>query len=301
MLIIAEDIEGEALATLVVNNLRGIVKAAACKAPGFGDRRKAMLEDIAILTGGTVISDEVGLSLEGASVEDLGTAKRVVLNKDNATVIDGAGDESAIAARVNQIRAQIEETSSDYDKEKLQERVAKLAGGVAVIKVGAGSEVEMKEKKARVEDALHSTRAAVEEGVVPGGGSALIRCLESVEKVVGDNDDQNVGVNIAKKAFEAPLRQIVSNAGEESSVIVANVKDGTGSYGFNAATGEYGDMIEMGILDPAKVTRTAIQAAGSVAGMMITTEAMVTDIPKDDSPMPAMPDMGGMGGMGGMM
>jgi len=286
---------------LVVNNLRGIVKAAACKAPGFGDRRKAMLEDIAILTGGTVISDEVGLSLEGASVEDLGTAKRVVLNKDNATVIDGAGDESAIAARVNQIRAQIEETSSDYDKEKLQERVAKLAGGVAVIKVGAGSEVEMKEKKARVEDALHSTRAAVEEGVVPGGGSALIRCLESVEKVVGDNDDQNVGVNIAKKAFEAPLRQIVSNAGEESSVIVANVKDGSGSYGFNAATGEYGDMIEMGILDPAKVTRTAIQAAGSVAGMMITTEAMVTDIPKDDAPMPAMPDMGGMGGMGGMM
>ena len=297
LLIIAEDIEGEALATLVVNNLRGIVKAAACKAPGFGDRRKAMLEDIAILTGGTVISDEVGLSLEGASVEDLGTAKRVVLNKDNATVIDGAGDESAIAARVNQIRAQIEETSSDYDKEKLQERVAKLAGGVAVIKVGAGSEVEMKEKKARVEDALHSTRAAVEEGVVPGGGSALVRCLESVEKVTGDNEDQNVGINIAKKAFEAPLRQIVSNAGEESSVIVANVKEGKDSYGFNAATGEFGDMIEMGILDPAKVTRTAIQAAGSVAGMMITTEAMVTDVPKDDAPMPAMPDMGGMGGM----
>ena len=301
LLIIAEDIEGEALATLVVNNLRGIVKAAACKAPGFGDRRKAMLEDIAILTGGTVISDEVGLSLEGATVEDLGTAKRVVLNKDNATVIDGAGNEQAIAARVNQIRAQIEETSSDYDKEKLQERVAKLAGGVAVIKVGAGSEVEMKEKKARVEDALHSTRAAVEEGVVPGGGSALIRCLEAVEKVSGDNDDQSVGINIAKKAFEAPLRQIVSNAGEESSVIVANVKEGKGSYGFNAATGEYGDMIEMGILDPAKVTRTAIQAAGAVAGMMITTEAMVTDIPKDDTPMPAMPDMGGMGGMGGMM
>ena len=299
LLIIAEDIEGEALATLVVNNLRGIVKAAACKAPGFGDRRKAMLEDIAILTGGAVISDEVGLSLEGASVEDLGTAKRVVLNKDNATVIDGAGDESAIA--VNQIRAQIEETSSDYDKEKLQERVAKLAGGVAVIKVGAGSEVEMKEKKARVEDALHSTRAAVEEGVVPGGGSALVRCLESVEKVTGDNEDQNVGINIAKKAFEAPLRQIVSNAGEESSVIVANVKEGKDSYGFNAATGEFGDMIEMGILDPAKVTRTAIQAAGSVAGMMITTEAMVTDVPKDDAPMPAMPDMGGMGGMGGMM
>jgi len=301
LLIIAEDIEGEALATLVVNNLRGIVKAAACKAPGFGDRRKAMLEDIAILTGGTVISDEVGLSLEGASIEDLGTAKRVVLNKDNATIIDGAGDEQGIAARVNQIRAQIEETSSDYDKEKLQERVAKLAGGVAVIKVGAGSEVEMKEKKARVEDALHSTRAAVEEGVVPGGGSALIRCLEAVDKVSGDNDDQNVGINIAKKAFEAPLRQIVSNAGEESSVIVANVKDGKASYGFNAATGEFGDMIEMGILDPAKVTRTAIQAAGSVAGMMITTEAMVTDVPKDDSPMPPMPDMGGMGGMGGMM
>ena len=301
LLIIAEDIEGEALATLVVNNLRGIVKAAACKAPGFGDRRKAMLEDIAILTGGTVISDEVGLSLEGASIEDLGTAKRVVLNKDNATVIDGAGDEQGIAARVNQIRAQIEETSSDYDKEKLQERVAKLAGGVAVIKVGAGSEVEMKEKKARVEDALHSTRAAVEEGVVPGGGSALIRCLEAVDKVTGDNDDQSVGINIAKKAFEAPLRQIVSNAGEESSVIVANIKDGKASYGFNAATGEFGDMIEMGILDPAKVTRTAIQAAGSIAGMMITTEAMVTDVPKDDTPMPPMPDMGGMGGMGGMM
>ena len=301
LLIIAEDIEGEALATLVVNNLRGIVKAAACKAPGFGDRRKAMLEDIAILTGGTVISDEVGLSLEGASIEDLGTAKRVVLNKDNATVIDGAGDEQGIAARVNQIRAQIEETSSDYDKEKLQERVAKLAGGVAVIKVGAGSEVEMKEKKARVEDALHSTRAAVEEGVVPGGGSALIRCLEAVNKVTGDNDDQSVGINIAKKAFEAPLRQIVSNAGEESSVIVANIKDGKASYGFNAATGEFGDMIEMGILDPAKVTRTAIQAAGSIAGMMITTEAMVTDVPKDDTPMPPMPDMGGMGGMGGMM
>ena len=301
LLIISEDVEGEALATLVVNKLRGGLKIAAVKAPGFGDRRKAMLEDIAILTGGTVISEEVGLSLEGATIEDLGTAKRVVLNKDNATVIDGAGDEKDIAARVNQIRAQIEDTSSDYDKEKLQERVAKLAGGVAVIKVGAGSEVEMKEKKARVEDALHSTRAAVEEGVVPGGGSALIRCLEAVEKVTGDNDDQNVGVNIARKAFEAPLRQIVSNAGEESSVILANVKDGKGSYGFNASTGEYGDMIEMGILDPAKVTRTAIQAAGSVAGMMITTEAMVTDIPKEDAPMPPMPDMGGMGGMGGMM
>ncbi len=301
LLIIAEDIEGEALATLVVNNLRGIVKAAACKAPGFGDRRKAMLEDIAILTGGTVISEEVGLSLEGATVEDLGTSKRVVLNKDNATIIDGAGDENAIATRVNQIRAQVEETTSDYDKEKLQERVAKLAGGVAVIKVGAGSEVEMKEKKARVEDALHSTRAAVEEGVVPGGGSALIRCLEAVAKLKGDNDDQNVGINIAKKAFEAPLRQIVSNAGEEPSVIVNKVIDGKDSFGFNAATGDFGDMIEMGILDPAKVTRTALQAAGSVAGMMITTEAMVTDIPKEETPMPPMPDMGGMGGMGGMM
>ena len=301
LLIIAEDIEGEALATLVVNNLRGIVKAAACKAPGFGDRRKAMLEDIAVLTGGTVISEEVGLSLEGATIEDLGTAKRITMNKDNATVIDGSGDQDAIAARVNQVRAQIEETSSDYDKEKLQERVAKLAGGVAVIKVGAGSEVEMKEKKARVEDALHSTRAAVEEGVVPGGGSALVRALEAVEKLTGANDDQNVGINIAKKAFEAPLRQIVSNAGEEASVIIANIKNGTGSYGFNAATGEYGDMIEMGILDPAKVTRTALQAAGSVAGMMITTEAMVTDIPQDASAAPAMPDMGGMGGMGGMM
>ena len=301
LLIIAEDIEGEALATLVVNNLRGIVKAAACKAPGFGDRRQAMLEDIAILTGGTVISEEVGLTLEGATVEDLGTSKRVVLNKDNATIIDGAGDENAIATRVNQIRAQVEETSSDYDKEKLQERVAKLAGGVAVIKVGAGSEVEMKEKKARVEDALHSTRAAVEEGVVPGGGSALIRCLEAVTKLKGENDDQNVGINIARKAFESPLRQIVSNSGEEPSVIVNKVIDGKDSFGFNAATGEFGDMIEMGILDPAKVTRTALQAAGSVAGMMITTEAMVTDIPKEETPMPPMPDMGGMGGMGGMM
>ena len=301
LLIIAEDIEGEALATLVVNNLRGIVKAAACKAPGFGDRRKAMLEDIAILTGGTVISEEVGLSLEGASIDDLGTSKRVVLNKDNTTIIDGAGDENSISTRVNQIRAQVEETSSDYDKEKLQERVAKLAGGVAVIKVGAGSEVEMKEKKARVEDALHSTRAAVEEGVVPGGGSALIRCLEAVAKLKGDNDDQNVGINIAKKAFEAPLRQIVSNAGEEPSVIVNKVIDGKDSFGFNAATGDFGDMIEMGILDPAKVTRTALQAAGSVAGMMITTEAMVTDVPKEETPMPPMPDMGGMGGMGGMM
>ncbi|MDC1387531.1 chaperonin GroEL [Gammaproteobacteria bacterium] len=300
LLIIAEDIEGESLATLVVNNLRGTVKAAACKAPGFGDRRKAMLEDIAILTGGTVISEEVGLSLEGATVEDLGTAKKVTLNKDNTTIVDGAGDQKAIQARVNQIRAQIEDTSSDYDREKLQERVAKLAGGVAVIKVGAGSEIEMKEKKARVEDALHSTRAAVKEGIVPGGGVALVRALDSLTKLEGDNDDQNVGINIVRKAFEAPLRQIVTNAGEEASVIVAKIREGKGSYGFNAANGEYGDMIEMGILDPAKVTRTALQAAGSVAGMMITTEAMVTDMPKDEGGAPAMPDMGGMGGMGGM-
>ena len=300
LLIIAEDIEGEALATLVVNNLRGTVKAAACKAPGFGDRRKAMLEDIAILTGGTVISEEVGLSLEGATIEDLGTAKRVSLDKDNTTIVDGAGDQKAIVSRVNQIRTQIEDTSSDYDREKLQERVAKLAGGVAVIKVGAGSEIEMKEKKARVEDALHSTRAAVKEGIVPGGGVALVRALDSLTKLTGDNDDQNVGINIVRKAFESPLRQIAANAGEESSVIVAKVIEGKGSYGFNAANGEYGDMIEMGILDPAKVTRTALQAAGSVAGMMITTEAMVTDMPQDDSAAPAMPDMGGMGGMGGM-
>ncbi len=299
LLIIAEDIEGEALATLVVNNLRGTVKAAACKAPGFGDRRKAMLEDIAILTGGTVISEEVGLSLEGASLEDLGSAKKVSLNKDNTTIVDGAGDQKNIQGRVKQIRAQIEDTSSDYDREKLQERVAKLAGGVAVIKVGAGSEVEMKEKKARVEDALHSTRAAVEEGVVAGGGVALVRALASLDKLKGDNDDQNVGINIARKAFQAPLRQIVTNAGEEASVIISKVMEGKGAFGFNAANGEYGDMIEMGILDPAKVTRTALQAAGSVAGMMITTEAMVTELPKDDAP--AMPDMGGMGGMPGMM
>jgi chaperonin GroEL len=300
LLIIAEDIEGEALATLVVNNLRGTVKTAACKAPGFGDRRKAMLEDIAILTGGTVISEEVGLSLEGASLEDLGSAKKVSLNKDNTTIVDGAGDQKNIQGRVKQIRAQIEDTSSDYDREKLQERVAKLAGGVAVIKVGAGSEVEMKEKKARVEDALHSTRAAVEEGVVAGGGVALVRALASLDKLKGDNDDQHVGINIARKAFQAPLRQIVTNAGEEASVIISKVMEGKGAFGFNAANGEYGDMIEMGILDPAKVTRTALQAAGSVAGMMITTEAMVTELPKDEAA-PAMPDMGGMGGMPGMM
>ena len=302
LLIIAEDIEGEALATLVVNNLRGTVKAAACKAPGFGDRRKAMLEDIAILTGGTVISEEVGLSLEGASLEDLGSAKKVSLNKDNTTIVDGAGDQKNIQGRVKQIRAQIEDTSSDYDREKLQERVAKLAGGVAVIKVGAGSEVEMKEKKARVEDALHSTRAAVEEGVVAGGGVALVRALASLDKLEGDNDDQNVGINIARKAFQAPLRQIVTNAGEEASVIISKVMEGKGAFGFNAANGEYGDMIEMGIMDPAKVTRTALQNAASVSGLMLTTEAMVTDIPEPAGAAGGgAPDMGGMGGMGGMM
>ena len=302
LLIIAEDVEGEALATLVVNNMRGVVKVSACKAPGFGDRRKAMLEDIAILTGGTVISEEVGLNLEGATIESLGTAKKVVLSKENTTVIDGAGSQDNISGRVNQIRAQIEETSSDYDREKLQERVAKLAGGVAVIKVGAGSEIEMKEKKARVEDALHSTRAAVEEGVVPGGGVALIRALQSSEGLKGDNEDQNIGISIALKAMEAPIRQIVLNAGEEASVVVDKIKSEKGNHGFNAATSEYGDMIKMGILDPAKVTRTALQAAGSVAGLMITTEAMVSDIPDDNAGggMPGgMPP--GMGGMDGMM
>tara|TARA_X000000368_G_scaffold269106_1_gene213216 strand:- start:74 stop:1717 length:1644 start_codon:yes stop_codon:yes gene_type:complete len=302
LLIIAEDVEGEALATLVVNNMRGVVKVSACKAPGFGDRRKAMLEDIAILTGGTVISEEVGLNLEGATLESLGTAKKVVLSKENTTVIDGAGSQDNIAGRVNQIRAQIEETSSDYDREKLQERVAKLAGGVAVIKVGAGSEIEMKEKKARVEDALHSTRAAVEEGVVPGGGVALIRALQSSEGLKGDNEDQNIGIAIALKSMEAPIRQIVLNAGEEASVVVDKIKSEKGNHGFNAATSEYGDMIKMGILDPAKVTRTALQAAGSVAGLMITTEAMVSDIPEENAGggMPGgMPP--GMGGMDGMM
>ncbi len=298
LLIVAEDVEGEALATLVVNNLRGIVKVAACKAPGFGDRRKAMLQDIAILTGGTVISEEVGLELESATLEHLGTAKRVTLTKENTTIVDGAGAPDDIQSRVKQIRAQIEDTSSDYDREKLQERVAKLAGGVAVIKVGASTETEMKEKKARVEDALHATRAAVEEGVVPGGGVALIRALQALEGLQGDNEDQNVGIAIARRAIEAPLRQIVQNAGEEGSVVVDKVKQGTGNFGYNAGTGEYGDMIEMGILDPAKVTRTALQAAASIAGLMITTEAMVTDLPQDDKP--AMPDMGGMGGMGGM-
>ena len=300
LLVIAEDVEGEALATLVVNNMRGIVKVAAVKAPGFGDRRKAMLEDIAILTGGKVISEEVGLDLEGATIEDLGSAKRVNISKENTTIIDGGGDSKNIKGRVAQIRAQIEETSSDYDKEKLQERVAKLAGGVAVIKVGAGSEIEMKEKKARVEDAFHSTKAAVEEGVVPGGGVGLIRALQAVEGLKGDNDDQNVGIAIMLKAATIPLRQIVANAGEEASVVLDKVKTGKGNFGFNAATGEYGDMIEMGILDPAKVTRAALQAAGSIASLMITTEAMVTELPEEKGAAGSpggMPDMGGMGGM----
>ena len=303
LLIIAEDVEGEALATLVVNNMRGVVKVAACKAPGFGDRRKAMLEDIAILTGGTVVSEEVGLSLETTTLESLGTAKKIVLSKENTTVIDGAGKQDDIVGRVNQIRAQIEETTSDYDREKLQERVAKLAGGVAVIKVGAGSEIEMNEKKARVEDALHSTRAAVEEGVVPGGGVALIRALQEVDGLTGDNEDQNIGISIALKAMEAPIRQIVMNAGEESSVVVDKIKSDKGNYGFNAATSEYGDMISMGILDPAKVTRTALQAAGSVAGLMITTEAMVSEIPEESPAGGGMPGgmPPGMGGMDGMM
>ena len=301
LLVIAEDVEGEALATLVVNNMRGVVKVSACKAPGFGDRRKAMLEDIAILTGGTVISEEVGLNLEGATIEDLGQAKKVELNKEDTVIIDGAGSSDNISGRVNQIQTQIEDTSSDYDREKLQERVAKLAGGVAVIKVGAGSEVEMKEKKARVEDALHSTRAAVEEGVVAGGGVALVRAQQEIEGLEGDNEDQNVGISIALRSMETPLRQITANSGEEASVILDKVKEGKGNFGFNAATGEYGDMIEMGILDPAKVTRTALQAAGSVAGLMITTEAMVSDIPEESAGgmPPGMPP--GMDGMGGMM
>ncbi len=301
LLVIAEDVEGEALATLVVNNMRGVVKVSACKAPGFGDRRKAMLEDIAILTGGTVISEEVGLNLEGATIDDLGQAKKVELNKEDTVIIDGAGSSDNISGRVNQIQTQIEDTSSDYDREKLQERVAKLAGGVAVIKVGAGSEVEMKEKKARVEDALHSTRAAVEEGVVAGGGVALVRAQQEIEGLEGDNEDQNVGISIALRSMETPLRQITANSGEEASVILDKVKEGKGNFGFNAATGEYGDMIEMGILDPAKVTRTALQAAGSVAGLMITTEAMVSDIPEETAGgmPPGMPP--GMDGMGGMM
>ena len=298
LLIVAEEVEGEALATLVVNTIRGIVKVCAVKAPGFGDRRKAMLEDMAVLTGGTVISEEVGLQLEKATIQDLGRAKKVQVSKENTTIIDGAGDTSAIEARIKQIKAQIEETSSDYDREKLQERVAKLAGGVAVIKVGASTEIEMKEKKARVEDALHATRAAVEEGVVPGGGVALIRAKAAIEGLKGANEDQNHGIQIALRAMEAPLREIVTNAGEEPSVIVNKVKDGSGNFGYNAANGEFGDMVEFGILDPTKVTRTALQNASSIAGLMITTEAMVAELPKKEEP--AMPGAGGMGGMGGM-
>ena len=301
LLIIAEDVEGEALATLVVNTMRGIVKVAAVKAPGFGDRRKAMLQDIAILTAGTVISEEIGMELEKATLEDLGQAKRVVINKDNTTIIDGIGDEAQIQGRVAQIRQQIEESTSDYDKEKLQERVAKLAGGVAVIKVGAATEVEMKEKKARVEDALHATRAAVEEGVVAGGGVALIRAASKVADLRGDNEEQNVGIKLALRAMEAPLRQIVANAGEEASVVASAVKNGEGNFGYNAGTEQYGDMLAMGILDPTKVTRSALQFAASVAGLMITTECMVTELPKDDKADLGAAGMGGMGGMGGMM
>ena len=300
MLIVAEDIEGEALATLVVNNMRGIVKVAAVKAPGFGDRRKAILEDIAVLTGATVISEEVGLSLEGVTEEHLGTAKRIEIGKDNTTVIDGAGAKNKIKARIGQIKTQIEVTSSDYDKEKLQERLAKLSGGVAVIKVGAATEVEMKEKKDRVDDALHATRAAVEEGVVPGGGVALIRAISSLKSLKGDNSDQDVGIGICRRALEEPLRQIVSNGGGEASVVLNEVLKGKANFGYNATTEKYGDMLKMGILDPTKVTRAALQHAASISGLMITTEAMVTDMPQDSAP--AMPDMGGMGGgMPGMM
>ncbi|MGD8408270.1 MAG: chaperonin GroEL [Thiohalophilus sp.] len=305
LLIIAEDVEGEALATLVINNMRGIVKVAAVKAPGFGERRKAMLQDIAVLTGGTVISEEVGLQLEKASLEDLGQAKKVVVSKEETTVIDGAGSQADIEGRVNQIRAMIEEATSDYDREKLQERVAKLAGGVAVIKVGAATEMEMKEKKARVEDALHATRAAVEEGVVPGGGVALVRARTGIDSLKGDNHDQDVGINILRRAMEEPLRQIVTNTGAEASVVCNKVEEGKDNFGYNAATGEYGDMIKMGILDPTKVTRTALQNAASVAGLMITTEAMIADKPDEDQGAGAgaaggMGDMGGMGGMGMM-
>jgi chaperonin GroEL len=299
LLIIAEDVEGEALATLVINNLRGIVKVAAVKAPGFGDRRKAMLQDIAVVTGGKVVSEEVGLSLEKVSLDDLGEAKKIQITKENTTVIDGAGSAEEIKGRVGQISAEIEESSSDYDKEKLQERVAKLSGGVAVVKVGAASEIEMKEKKARVEDALHATRAAVEEGVVAGGGVAFIRARGAISKLKGDNDDQNVGINILRRAIEEPLRQIVRNAGGDTRVVLNDVVEGKGDYGYNAATGEYGDMIEMGILDPTKVVRYALQNASSVSGLLLTTEAMVADTPTEDGP--GMPDMSGMGGMGGMM
>jgi chaperonin GroEL len=301
LVIVAEDVEGEALATLVVNNMRGIVKVAAVKAPGFGDRRKAMLQDIAILTGATVISEEIGMELEKAQLEDLGTAKRVVITKDDTTIVDGAGEQEAIDGRVAQIKAQVEESTSDYDKEKLQERLAKLSGGVAVIKVGAATEVEMKEKKDRVDDALHATRAAVEEGIVAGGGTALVRVAAKLSELTGDNEDQNHGIKIALRAMEAPLRQISYNSGDEASVVVNKVKEGEGNFGYNAANSTYADLVEEGILDPTKVTRSALQFAASVAGLMITTEAMVTDAPQDSSGAPAMPDMGGMGGMGGMM
>jgi chaperonin GroEL len=298
LLVIAEDLEGEALATLVVNNIRGILKVAAVKAPGFGDRRKAMLQDIAVLTGGTVISDEVGLSLEKATLNDLGDAKKIVVEKENTTIIDGAGKASDIKARVESIRQQAEEATSDYDKEKLQERVAKLSGGVAVIKVGAATEIEMKEKKARVEDALHATRAAVEEGVVPGGGVALVRVLKVLDKLETKNEDQAVGVKILARAIEEPLRQIVENAGEDAAVILNRVKEGKGSFGYNAATGEFGDLIEQGILDPTKVTRLALQNAASVSGLLLTTEVMIAEAPKDEEHSHG----GGMppGGMGGM-
>lgn len=299
LLIIAEDVEGEALATLVVNNMRGIVKVCAVKAPGFGDRRKAMLQDIAILTSGQVISEEIGKTLEAANVDDLGTAKRVVINKESTTIIDGEGKAAEISARIAQIRTQMEETTSDYDREKLQERVAKLAGGVAVIKVGAATEVEMKEKKARVEDALHATRAAVEEGIVAGGGVALIRAQKSLNNLKGDNADQDMGVSITRRAIEEPLRTIVDNAGFEASIVVNKVAEGKDNFGFNAATGEYGDLVDLGIIDPTKVTRTALQNAASVAGLMLTTECMIADLPKKDGGMPGA-DMGGMGGMGGM-
>ena len=299
LLIIAEDVEGEALATLVVNNIRGILKTTAVKAPGFGDRRKAMLEDIAILTNGVVISEETGMSLETATLEQLGEAKRIEVGKENTIIIDGFGTVDRIEARVKQIRAQIEEATSDYDREKLQERVAKLAGGVAVIRVGAATEVEMKEKKARVEDALHATRAAVEEGIVPGGGVALIRTKPAIQALKGSNADQDAGIKLVLRAIEAPLRTIVANAGDEPSVVVNKVSEGQGNFGFNAATGEYGDLVEQGVLDPTKVTRTALQNAASVASLLLTTEVAVAEI-VEDKPMPAMPDMGGMGGMGGM-
>jgi chaperonin GroEL len=301
LLVVAEDVEGEALATLVVNTIRGIVKVAAVKAPGFGDRRKAMLQDIAILTGGNVIAEEVGLSLEKATLADMGQAKKIVIEKENTTIIDGAGKGADIKSRIAQIKQQVEEATSDYDKEKLQERVAKLSGGVAVIKVGAATEVEMKEKKARVEDALHATRAAVEEGVVPGGGVALIRVQKTLDKLEALNDDQAIGIKILSRSIEEPLRQIVANAGEDAAVVLAEVKKGKGTYGYNAATGEYGDMVDMGILDPTKVTRLALQNAASVAGLLLTTEVMVAEAPKDEEHKHGMPDMGDMGGMGGMM